>query len=390
VPFASNFELSVPVLDPATAEESSERVLVTSAEISKTDSNEVVLRVARLVAQGSTLRIAGRAFVEGSKGEIKSDIESDVGVVQALFASVAFQSGRAELVTAGPAPEAKAEDRDAAAMRKQLEAHLDKRGVSADEKKATLDRYDAIPEEVIPSPKLRAALAALNGTFAADAYDSLLTAGNCTNARAANVLFQPPPGAPQLLARVTYTRDGRRIISFNPSLEGERFELLMPLIAHESIHCDRADGRFEEISATALDTFLYLFLVANDPGIAATGSPLAKELNVDAIALINSGRRVPESVGVLRSPAVQRVLPGTSLPYTSFAEFIATTYSDITENQSPQEALAQAYVAQIAGASNQQPGSAFDLAYLDELLGKAINPEVLVAVVRALSLAPAS
>jgi hypothetical protein len=84
------------------------------------------------------------------------------------------------------------------------------------------------------------------------------------------------------------------------------------------------------------------------------------------------------------------VLPSSTLPYTSFAEFIAGSYLDITENQSPSEPLAQLYVGAIARASGQQPGAAFELPYLDELLGKALEPGVLAAVAKALSLVPVS
>jgi hypothetical protein len=217
-----------------------------------------------------------------------------------------------------------------------------------------------------------------------------LTDANCTGQAAALIAFQEPPDAPGLLARVTYDDAGRRIVSINPSVAGERIEHLMPLLAHEAIHCDREDGLVEEIAATAFDSFLYLQLLAVQPELAIAGTPLCQNMNIDAIALINSGRRLPESIGVLQSAGVRQAFPGTDSEAVAFADYVAAAYSTIDEVESPPEALAEAYAAILAGAYGMAPGSAFDLAYLDELLGRAMDIRVLAAVIGALRLGPGS
>jgi hypothetical protein len=388
VPFASHFELSVPTIDPVTGDERNERVFAQAAQVDSANSRVVVLRIARLIPEGSDLIVSGRAFVSRSEEELRATVESDLTPAQVLLATVVFQPTNPSLVTASESREISAEDRDPAAQRSLLEAHLAARGASPAVREAALASYDTMPGDIVPAPKARAALAALTGTFAEAAVASLLTADNCTGAPAAIVAFQEVPGTTSLLARVTYARDGRRVLSLDPRLETERIEHLMPMLAHEAIHCDRNGGRFEEVAATALDTFLYLHLVAVTPEITRTGSLLARELNTDAIAMINSGRRYPESVGVLRTPGVNRVLPGTNLMHASFADFVAASYAQIQNNTSPPEPVAEAYVANIAAAVGMPARTAFDLVYLDELLGFALDPRVIAAALDALELAP--
>ena len=85
-----------------------------------------------------------------------------------------------------------------------------------------------------------------------------------------------PPGSQQLFARVTYAPGGARIVSLNPSIEGERLEMLMPILLHEAIHCDQVGGRFEEIAATAIDSFFWMNLLAVFPDLALAGTPLER------------------------------------------------------------------------------------------------------------------
>ena len=196
-------------------------------------------------------------------------------------------------------------DRDATVQREALEFHLNQRQVDPQTYLDALAIYDAMPVDIVTSPKLRAALAALTGTFAEPALESLLTGENCTGLPAARIAFETPPGGPELIARVTYLGTGARVISVNPFAEGERIEHLMPILAHEAVHCDGLDGRAEELAATAFDGLLYLNLVAAEPELARTKTRVARELNIDAVALINSGGLLPESIGVCPSRAAR-------------------------------------------------------------------------------------
>ena len=383
VPFASLFELAI----PGVAGGPDQRVLVREAEQAQDNPRLVALSVDVVVPQGTTLKIARKAFQEGAEGDIAVEVKSDISPAAAILASTSLEITSAGLIDKGTSPPVTADDRDPAAMRLALDRHLQARGSSAEVRAAALARYDTMPTSIVSSPKARAALAALTGTFAEPAIDALVTDKNCTGKPAALVAFQPPPEAPELFARVTFTKDGSRVVSLSPAIEGEPIERLMPILAHEAIHCDAKAGRFEEIAATAFDTFLFLQIVAAEPDLARGGSPLARDLNVDAVALINSGRKVPESVGVLQSPGVRQALPGTTSPVTSFAELVANAYGGLDTNESPEEPLAQRYAATLAGIAGMEPGAVFDLQYLDELLGRAMDGRVLLAAIGALGLA---
>lgn len=382
VPLASNFEFEVAGLGGGAAR----RVLVSRAEVSGSNSRAIVLKVDQVVPDGAKLKIAEKAFSAAAKGEAIVAVESDLSPTLAFLATSALALGRPQLLDPGVTAEVKDSDRDPEAMRSALSEMLDKRSADEGTKKAALAKYDGIPVATIPAPKLRAALAGLTGTFAEPAIDALLTSNNCTGKPVAQVLFQPPPDAAKLIARVTFAKNGQRIISLNPFTEGERIEHLMPILAHEAVHCDNQDSRAEEVAATSFDAFLYLQLAAAIPEIVNAGTPLSRELNIDAIALINSGRRLPESVGILQSPGVVRVLPDTSVRYSSFAELVAAAYPGIDQPQSTSELLAELYVARLAVLGGMQAGQPFNIRYLDELLGRALDPQTLGKAIEAFGL----
>jgi hypothetical protein len=375
------------VPDPARGAAATKRVLFSKAEANP-GARTITLAVDSLVPDGAKLKVATRAFQAGAEGEIVVEVASDLTLSQAVLATTALMPGNPDLFDAAVTPEVKAEDRDPQVQRAALQAHLEKRGTDAATTQKALARYDAMSASVIPSPKVRAALAALTGTFAEPAIDSLLTARNCTGQPVAQIVIQPPPGFPKLIARVTYTEGQQRVLSLNPVLEGDRIEHIMPFLAHEAIHCDTRDSLTEEVVATAFDTFLYMQLVAANPSIVTLRSPAGRELNVDAVAMINSGRRFPESVGLLPSTGIKRVLPNSNATFASFAELVAAAYPGVENGQPGAEAVADAYVANLAQAAGMPTQSALNVKYMDELLGRAMDRRVLAAVIDALELEP--
>lgn len=384
VPLASYFEFDVPL-----AIGGSERVLVASAARSESNSREIVLKSGTLIPDGATLKVARRAFDADATGEMEVTVSGDLNPTLVLLASTELQVTDLSFYDPPVVAEPTEADRDAGVQREALEFHLSQRQVDPQTYLDALAIFEAIPTEIVESPKLRAALAALTGTFAEPALESLLTGKNCTGLPAARIAFEAPPGGPDLIARVTYLGNGARVVSVNPFAEGERIEHLMPILAHEAVHCDGLDGRAEELAATAFDGLLYLNLLAADPELATSRTRVARELNIDAVALINSGGRLPESIGVLPSPGVNRILPGTNSEYRSFAEFIVAAYPQIDMATSPTEELAQAYADILAQVAGMDTGDPFNIRYLDELLGRAIDPRVLVAAIQAFGLAPA-
>jgi hypothetical protein len=179
------------------------------------------------------------------------------------------------------------------------------------------------------------------------------------------------------------------VVSVSPRLEGEPLELLSALLAHEAIHCDRAGGIQEEIVATALDTLLYIQFLGINPALARHQSLLSKDLNIDAIAMINSGRRLPESIGVLPSPGVESAIPNTNAAAMSFAELIAAAYEG-QPLESESEPLAALYVATLAQSVGIGASDPWDLEYLDFVLGSFLHPSILLFAISTLGLEPAA
>jgi hypothetical protein len=383
LPLSSHFEFAVPVDDGS----GPRRVFVQVADPPAQGSRSLTVHVDALLPVGTTISVTRTLFRAREEGMITADVESDLDPVQALLAQQPLTFADDAFLEGSNVPAPGPEDGDVEAMRAHLAADLEVRQVPEDVRARTLQAYDAIPAEVVPAPRARAALAALTGTFAEPAIANLTTDDNCTGQPAALVTFQPPPDGPNLLARVSFDERGRRVLSLNPILAGEPIVRLMSIIAHEAIHCDPDSSLREEVAATAFDSLLYLLLVATYPESSAGGTALSRDLNVDALALINSGRRLPESIGILPSYGITQVLPGTNDQSGSFAEFIARAYAGLPE-ASPPERLADLYAAALASSAGAEAGPAFDLVYLDELLGRYVDLPLLVAAIAALNLVP--
>lgn len=384
VPLESLFELQWK--DPTAPDQKTVRQQIARA-IESDDERSVALHITVLVPDGADVHVRRSAFRQGEEGDLVAPVGSDLSLVGTLLGSNAFAVTTEETIAGGDPPAVADADRDPAAMRAALEAHLERRKADDETRARTLATFDAMSAALVPSPKARAALAALTGTFAEAAIDYLLTGNNCTGQPVAAIVFQVPPGAPQLFARVTFASDGKRIVSLNPIIEGEPIERLMPILAHEAIHCDEESGIIEEVAATAFDSFLYVHLLATDPALASADTPLGRDENVDAIAMINSGRLLPESLGILPSAGIRQALPGTDSDAGSFAALVAAAYSGLPA-ETPPEALAQAYVGVLAQQAGTEPGGAFNLTYLDQLLGRAADPLAIVTALDALRLVP--
>lgn len=88
--------------------------------------------------------------------------------------------------------------------------------------------------------------------------------------------WSPPPGST------------RPEIVFNQRYQFEDFRLLTPTMGHEPLHQDPAVSNKEELIANALDTLIHGQLLLKDPELATSGTELARGLNTDFTARINT------------------------------------------------------------------------------------------------------
>ena len=378
------FRLTLPEESPLTGH-SLGQMPVEDVEV--VTSRVVELTVGGLIPFGSTLHVSAESFA-GPDEEVTVTVTSEFTELGVVLAGGVFIFGDLSLVEPRPPEAPTADDQNPALVRTALERHLEEREASPGVREAAMLLYDGMDLEVVPSPKVRAAVAALAGTFADAAVRSLLGRDNCTGEPAAFIGFQEPPGDRELAARVTYDDEGRRIVSIRPDLEAAPFELLMPLVAHEAIHCDRLDSLDEEIVASALDVYLYIHLLLSQPELAQDTSPLARNFNIEALAMLNSGRQTPESVGILASPHGREVLPESGVSHRSFAELIAASYVDDVDPGAPAEPVAQQYLDALARAVGAPLGSALDLDYVDSLLGWATPFETISNLLAVFELVP--
>ncbi len=354
----------------------------------RVDGATVSLTINQPVPVESTLSIDGGFFGREKDPPVETTVASSLSAFQATLAAHALTPTSPDIVTAGGPPPVTGADRDPVAMRQALVQHMVARGSTGAIVARAEDTFDNIDPAVVPSPKLRAAIASLNGSFAEPAITYLFSDVSCVKTPVVRIDFEDIPDGDSLLARVIYDDAGNRIIVLSPALEGERFELLMPLIAHEAIHCDREDSAEEEIAATAFDVLLYAQLLTVDPTIALQETPLSRVFNLDLITMINSGRRYPESLGVLPSDGIVEALPGSSSTVGSFAEHIANAYQLDSVSDPTPEILSDVYAAVLADTVGLDAGEPFDLVYLDQLIGLQFDPQSLADVVVALTLQP--
>ncbi len=381
-PASSYFHLEVA---SATASDGTETLTASSVRV---DGSTVYVTVNQPVPDESTLSIDGGFFGRENDPPVETSVDSTLSAFQATLAEHALTPTSPDIVTAGDPPPVTAADQDPVAMRDALVQHMVDRGSTSAIVARAEDTFDNIDPAVVPSPKLRAAIAALNGSFAEPAITYLFSDVSCVKTPVVRIDFEDIPDGASLLARVIYDDAGNRIIVLSPALEGERFELLIPLIAHEAIHCDREDSAEEEIAATAFDVLFYAQLLTVDPSLALQETPLSRVFNLDLIAMINSGRRYPESLGILPSDGIVQALPGSSSTVGSFAEHIANAYQiDSVADPTP-EILADVYASVLADSAGIAAGEPFDLVYLDQLIGLQFDPQSLAALVVALTLQP--
>ncbi len=378
------FQLKLPEDSPLTGHSLGEMPI---ENIEVVSSQTIEITVGSLIANGSTLQVMAKAL-SGSDEELTITISSEFTELGVVLAGGVFGFDDLSVVAPRQVEEPTAVDRDSNVVRAELQDHLEDRQASVTVRETVLALYDGMAEEIVPAPKLRAALAALAGTFADAAVRSLLSPENCTGTRAAFIGFQKPPGEAELIARVTYDDNGRRILSIRPDLEAAPFELLIPLVAHEAIHCDQVDSLEEEIVASAIDVFLYIHLLLSKPELAFDTSPLARNFNIEALAMLNSGRKTPEALGILPSPHGREVLPESGVMHRSFADLIASSYFGETNSSAPVEPVAQEYLDTLAQAIGMSLGSAIDLNYVDSLLGHATTFEAIANMLEIFELSP--
>jgi hypothetical protein len=226
------------------------------------------------------------------------------------------------------------------AMRKQLTKLLEKRfGASSQQASDGLSLYDAAStKEIVPSPRLRAALVALKGTVGEPAINGALDGTYskvyfgtlpCTCDPFAEVVFPPGSTKPEII--------------FNQRYHYEDFRHLAPTMAHELLHRDFAqNSNKEELVNDSFESLVYGQFILQTPSLVTSGTRLARSNNTELMARLNTR----DAKGKLRLFTSQ----GNLFPDGNFVPYFAATHEPLGDS-TPGNAVLKAMVQNVVGPS---------------------------------------
>jgi hypothetical protein len=201
----------------------------------------------------------------------------------------------------------------------------------------------------IPSASLRAALAALKGTFAEPGIGYILHAQTpAGHPKITTVKWVPPDQTPdptRAVAGVYPAATGdfdQREIRFNNRYQSENPFLFTAWMAHEPLHEDLSVANYEEAVNTSLNDLILIHQLAFHPGLAALGTELARRNSGFTTERLNSG--LGSRLGLFADNAHRQLFPGSSAdPSTSWWE----GWDDGSTTATPGNALLGKYLANI-------------------------------------------
>lgn len=246
---------------------------------------------ARLSVLACALSIAVLAFAPSTAGAITPQQlanqamridprkPSDIN----LFTSK-FVNGANGLYPQGSAMQpSSAPDLTTAQARSKLQSYLQKQFPNDPSKVSSgLALFDSQQaRQLVPDPTLRAGFAGLKGTV----LEPMINFGLAGN-RFASVNYGPLPSA----ATIANSSGGttNRVVTFNDRYAREDFRYLVSTVGHEFLHHDPSNPPAEEVLLKALTAMTNLKVLVKNPGIAYSGTELARQVNTQAMLFLNS------------------------------------------------------------------------------------------------------
>jgi hypothetical protein len=172
---------------------------------------------------------------------------------------------------------------------------------------------DATAKSKIPSPSLRAALAALTGTIAESAIGYVLHHTEPSTAQTvSSVRFGSTPNTHAIAMFI-----GHEII-FNQRYKGENPFTFVRIMAHEPLHGGEAtssNSNYEEAVNSSLDDLVYLKQIAHHPGVARLGTELARVNNINGMWRLNGG--LGSRLGLFSTNVNRPIFPGSPTDHST-------------------------------------------------------------------------
>ncbi|MEB3286815.1 MAG: hypothetical protein VKJ04_04875 [Vampirovibrionales bacterium] len=247
-----------------------------------------------------------------------------------------------------------------------------KRGV-VDTAKAAATYVDPSVRQVVPDPRLRTALALLQGTAAEGGISSV------KNGDYASIRFSPFPNETGSAVVVTEVGQTKPTILVNERYQYEDPRILSQLLSNEFTHSDQNIGQREELISSVISSSVYAQFVKEDPSLAQSGTELTRRTNTQLMALLNS-RDAEGDIRLLTSSG--NVYPNGN-PLANFG----AAFNIQSGPDTPGNAYIRQTLANLTGQSFS--GANFNLNTInnvDQHIDNAFSPSEWVAVANALKL----
>jgi hypothetical protein len=217
-----------------------------------------------------------------------------------------FSNGANGLYPQGSAMQpSSAPDLTEAQARSRLKTYLEKQFPNDPAKvNAGLAQFDSQEaKSLVADPTLRAAFVGMRGTPLQPTINFALSGD-----RFASVGYGPLPSA----ATIANSSGGttNRVVTFNDRYAREDFRYLIGTMGHEFLHHDGSNSRAEEVINGALTAMTNLKVLVKNPGLAYTGTEMARQANTPALLFLNS-RENDSPNSEIYAPTGVGVAPGS-------------------------------------------------------------------------------
>ncbi|MDX2085557.1 MAG: hypothetical protein SFZ03_09230 [Candidatus Melainabacteria bacterium] len=372
----SKMKIQAAVFNPSTGKSQLVAIPITSAKINPANNKELLLQTDRLAPKGAAVALASGALKNSSGQSINMPyatfLQSGVDASSFTLANRAFKPTDINLFTQGAYPNSKpvtvaSQPVSESTAKSQFNSFMQKKvnqgKIKSTDLTALQQRFDnAKTKQIIPDPNLRAALLSLAGTSFAPAINAILDGDNMSGKPYAGVRFvnDSELSNPGNFGEAFGLPDGRIEIRVNKQLQGEPFQALSGLLAHEAVHQDRANSQHEEVFATFAEGAAYAQQLLVDSSIAQKETLYTRTQNETLLGILNSGKSGFPGVGLFEADHLgsgpARIFPGgRDLPFfNSFDNSIRAIYSNLGTSDTPGNSTTGKYIQNLTGqtASN--------------------------------------
>jgi hypothetical protein len=346
------------------------------------------ITVEGLVSDGSVLALDPWTFALARSYRTPSGkltLSTELEPVWATLALRPFQPTDVNLFTLGSYPEgaslepAIGPEPDEDGVREALRTFLSKRladHTAADSLVAgAMEVFDSVAVSKIPNANLRAGLVSLTGTLAESAILTILESPNqLVDFGAINTGDY---------SEVQTSIFGDRRVIVNGEYRSEHFSLFGPIFARMGLQQDQLTGKEEEITGSSILSLVAMQQTLVDSAAARLGTELARRINTQMFARLNSGSAGFPNIGIQQTPG------GEIFPNGSRFVSLTSVFASVGSMVTPGNALLREYITRVVPEGVAVPDSLVfddDTLFMLDRYQDVVSPGDLIRVARILKL----